>query len=471
MLLLLWACRAQTDPSDSPKVSDPPESTTGDSQDSQDSTTTTDPCATGTVTATIVQPLADVTVATGDSVGLSGVGSDDNPALEPLSYLWKVDGLEVAQGAEAIWLATVGSHALELQVQDTCGHTGSATQTIIVEDPILSRIVVHDAAEGVPQTLWTGLSASGGQVWGSSSLGVYHLDATTLDSRLYTVTDGLLITPTSAVLLHSDGTIWAGHQADNLQQGEHFSVESDGSLSLISIIDYTESAEIAGLFRLREQPFGVGTQDVWMGTNEGICLYDADLGVFQEHAHPTHPHGYSYGLAFSPDGHVWNGDQYQLSRWNYSNDGDLNPSADLAEYWVPWQVDPGLPVDIRDLDASDWTLWVVSSTYGVARVDVGMTVGTNTTRPIGVPFPLTAWAVRVDGVGNVWIGSDEGLFVYDTALNRIALVDMGVNPPVSQLALDNTTVPPTIWAATPTALVEVVGVPANLTWIEDAIYP
>jgi ligand-binding sensor domain-containing protein len=296
-------------------------------------------------------------------------------------------------------------------------------------------------------------------VWGAGLAGLVSLDPATGEIHTYKAADGLLTDTPHAVLAHSDGTLWVGHVYDATRQGEHVQPNPDGTLTMLEPIDYTESSEITSVFRLREQPYGVGIDDVWMGTNEGLCIWDADLGVFSEHAHPTHPHGYSYGVAFTPDADVWNGDQYQLSRWDYSDDGDLSPSADLAETVPTWPVEISYPISITDLDADGATLWVSSSLYGVARVDVSDTLGASTVELFAGEWPSNASAIRADGAGNVWIGGPDGLWRWDgTALHAVT-GDWLPSGGVQQITVDRTTSPPTVWIATPSAWVRIVGTP------------
>jgi ligand-binding sensor domain-containing protein len=74
-------------------------------------------------------------------------------------------------------------------------------------------------------------------------------------------------------------------------------------------------------------------------------------------------------------------------------------------------------------------------------------------------------------VGHVWIGANTGLFVYDEATQKLATYDLGVaDPAVSQITVDPSTSPPTVWVAVPDALVEVVGVPEGLSW-QDTVTP
>lgn len=413
----------------------------------------------------VVSPADGSTWLVGDVVPLE----PHTQGVEELrSMSWTVDGVEVATEAHAQWVAEgVGAHTVSFTLDACCGD-GSDSVTIEIAEPAPPAVLTWDEAAGVPVASWYGLSVAGdGTVWGATSEGLVHFDPTTATTRVYTSADGLLTDTPRAVLAASDGTIWVGHVGDTKRQGEQVSVGEDGALTVLRFIDYTESTEITAVYRLREQPWGEGAGDIWMGTNEGLCLWDADLDLFSEHAHPTHPHGTSDGIAFTADGDVWNGDDYQLSRWQYSNDGSLSPSADLAEFWVPWPVEVKSPIYVTDLDVvwdgADWTLgglWIASYSYGVSRVEVSPTVGASTTECLAEPFPASAYAIRGDGVGHLWIGAVDGLHVWDEAAGTMTTHDTADWLPsnlVQQIALDPGTVPPTTWLATPYGLVQVVG--------------
>lgn len=310
---------------------------------------------------------------------------------------------------------------------------------------------------------WFGLSVGlDGVVWGATSEGLISLAPSSGTVRKYGTADGLYLSATRSVLAHSDGTLWVGYAGDVSRQGDQFTVAADGSLTPIRSIDFTESAEITQLHRLREQPYGTGQGDVWMGTNEGLCLFDQDLGVFSEHAHPTHPHLLARGVAFTPDDNVWNGDEYQLSRWNYSDDGDLSPSADLVEYWTPWPVVAGTdPVEIMDIEAVESQLWLASALYGLARIDVGSATGTSLTSLY--TGPSSTLAVRARDAETLFIGTVSGLWLLDVAtdtLTDLTAVEP-LNQTISQSALDLNEAEPRVWLAIPQGLIRVSGIPAS----------
>ncbi len=352
--------------------------------------------------------------------------------------------------------ADSGESGVETGETGDSGDTGEDTG----EDAL--AITTFGTADGVPNATWYGLSvAIDGSVWGATDQGLIHFDGTT--TRIYTAVDGLLSDKPHSVLAHSDGTIWVGHLGDDVRQGEHLRVESDGSLTLIAIIDFTESSEITSIYRMREQPFGVGAGDVWMGTNEGLCVWDADLDVLAEHAHPVHPHSATLGVGFTREGDTWNADQYQLSRWQFSNDGDLSPGlvangGDLLEYWVEWPVEFEEIVGSSDLDVDAYTVWVASSLYGVARVEAGVgTTGTSVTTLL--PTPATATSIRVGRLGHVWVGSTDGLHLLDG--------ETGAATPIGATWLPSMTIQQfaagdrAMWIATPLGLVRVVGTPTE----------
>ncbi len=421
--------------------------------------TASDVCL-GTPNVTILSPAEGLVATLGASIAFSGEGTSS--VGEPLAFLWAVDGDVEVVGATGSWTpVAAGEYQVSFQAQDRCGY-GQATVRVSVRepDPVEPAVDVFGVDLGLPAGGWYGLSvAPGGTIWGANAAGLVHLDPATGGVRVYGLADGLLDDAPHAVLAHSDGTVWVGHVGTEAAQGEQVSVGDDGALTVLRVIDYTESSEILAVHRLDEQRVGPGIGDVWMGTNEGLCLFDADLQVFAEHAHPTHPHGDSAGVAFTADGDVWNGDQHQLSRWRYSNDGNLSPSADLAETIPTWPVELAAPIAITDLSAEGQIVWVVSSLFGVARVAVGAEVGTSTVELLGAPYPLTATGVRVDGAGNTWIAGDQSLFVAnDAGLTRLEGSWLPVEG-VEALAVDLQSDPPVVWVATSAGLVRIVGVP------------
>jgi ligand-binding sensor domain-containing protein len=118
------------------------------------------------------------------------------------------------------------------------------------------------------------------------------------------------------------------------------------------------------------------------------------------------------------------------------------------------------------MDTKDWDLWLASPLHGVALIKVGESIGTSQTFWAGAPFPTVASAIRNDGLGHIWVGGTEGLFIYDTATSQLATVTLPTSSQaVAQLAVDSTT--SAIWAAVPGALVEIIGIPTGLSW-QDA---
>lgn len=332
---------------------------------------------------------------------------------------------------------------------DTATDTGGKDTAVDTGDPPFS-VEVFGPAEGVGATSWRGLSVGpDGAVWGATELGLLRFDGA---AQFWTAAEGLLTDAPQSVLAHSDGTVWVGHLGSTERQGEQITASGE----ILQSLDYAETTEIAALYRLREQPHGVGAGDVWMGTDEGACLWDADLAVLQGHAHPKHPHLASTGIGFTAEGDIWNGDQYQLSRWRYSNDGDLSPTADLFEYWVPWPVETDALIATTDLDAAGNEVWVASSLYGVAKVTVGEAAGTSLTELL--PAPGTATAVRI-AEENVWVGTSAGLWLLDRAGGSGEQVGASWLPAadIQQIAV----AADVVWLATSAGLVRVVGVPTE----------
>lgn len=447
MLWLLFACadKAGTDSSESTSPTDSP----------------VDSCAGAPPTATITFPVEGAVVVVGDELDLQGeVASFRNPAtwawLENGVEFWTDNNLTDTATPPATWTAPApGTYTLTLRVTDVCDAVAEDSVDVTVVVPSVT-ITEFGPESGIPAASWHGLSvAPDGIVWGATSAGLVRFDPATETSTVYGAVDGLTTDAPTAVLAASDGTIWVGHVFDDTRQGEQIDPTTE-PITILRAVDFVQTGEIQAIYRIQEQPYGVGVGDIWMGTNEGLCVYDTDLDVLDEHAHPTHPHDQSHGVTFTPEGFIWNADTYQISRWNYSNDGDLSPSADLLDYWPPWPVKLETPVAMTDAayssDGVTDTVWLTSSLYGVARVDIGADFLPVTT-DLGAPFPATAAAVRA-GLGRVWFGDAAGTHVWDGTEMR----DVPGGPPnVEQLAVDNGTL--SVWIGSPGMLTRVQGVP------------
>lgn len=328
--------------------------------------------------------------------------------------------------------------------------TGDTGDTVDTSPPPAFTVDVF--SDGLPAGTYRGLSvAPDGMVWGATTVGLVALDPSTGAARTYTSADNMIDDAPLSVLAASDGTLWVGHAADTTQQGEQLFVEDDGSLSLMQPVAFAGAMEETTLYRLREQPYGDGVGDIWMGANEGLVVFDVSARAFYDHSHPTHPHGASMGVAFSSDDNEWNLDEYQLSRWDYQNDGSM--FSPLVEYWVPWPVEVGATIAGTDADYGDGVVWITSSLYGVGKVTVGADAGTSTTELF--VDPASANAVRVDEAGLVWVGAADGLWIWDGAAFTPVVDPALPDGAVDQLAVGGGAV----WAAIGAQVVRITGDP------------
>lgn len=462
MLLLLLACTdASKSDSGSGTDSDPTSIGTATVPDSD--STVPDPCAVAPPTVEILSPGPDEVALEGTELTLEARSTWNTPGAV---RVWEVDGTEVARETWSgdgtvdtaqpppTWTAAgVGTHLLTATLTDDCAQTASDSVSLLVAAPT-STWTVFGSEVGIPTAAWYGLSIGlDGTVWGATSAGLVRFDPATSALWVLKEADGLTSDYPRAVLAASDGTVWIGHVGDTKRQGEQVQPEADGSVTLLRPVDYTESTEIVAVYRIRED---ASTGDVWMGANEGINVWDADLQVFAEHAHPTHPHGNTYGVAFTEDGYQWDLDTYQVSRWNYSDDGDLNPTADLVDYWVPWPVAVETAVNITDADGRGEEVWATSSSYGVAHFTTPEDGSTPVTELLEAPFPTSAYAVRFGLDGRLWIGGGDGLYLWDGVKMKIYTEDLP-DLRVQQIAVDPTD--GDVWVATSYGLVRITGTP------------
>lgn len=319
-------------------------------------------------------------------------------------------------------------------------------------------VEVFGADEGVPIGIaWRGLDIDpAGRAWAASSSGLVVVDPASRAAYTFTSADGLLTDAPFAVAAARDGTGWVGHYGTTARQGEQVTVSEGGDLAVARELVIAASMEVVAVYRMREDRESTGLGNIWMGSNEGLCLWDEAYSKFDEHAHPTHPHSLTLGVGFTGEGDVWNADQYQLSRWRYSNDGDIG-SGDLLEYWVPFPVGLEEPVGSTDFDADGSEAWLSSSLYGLAVITVGEAVGTSTTELLAEP--TSAGAVRLDGSGHAWVGTTAGLWIFDVATRTGSLVSADWLPAtdVQQIAIDREA--GVAWLATSGGLVRVTGTP------------
>ncbi len=141
----------------------------------------------------------------------------------------------------------------------------------------------------------------------------------------------------------------------------------------------------------------------WIGTNEGISMLSA-AGDAIEHRHPVHPHGVTLGLAITPGGDVWDGDQFQLSRLNAGPQADFDATFDpVLRPWVQSGQDiSGVAID----GAGD--VWVGSLDRGLAKLEPS----TFTVQLFGLAAGLPSLSVQslaLDPDGSLWVATDSGL--------------------------------------------------------------
>lgn len=365
------------------------------------------------LTVTITSPGDAEQVEVGERVTLAAVavGPDGAPVDAGIDWTSSLEGA-IAVGSTTQWFPTEpGPHVITAAATDG-DDAGEATITLWVRDapPDLADVTLFDALDGVPEATWYGLSIDAdGTVWAASSAGLIAIRGDVV--RLYGTADGLAVADVRAALRHpDDGDLWVGYALAPDRDGDRFAVADDGTLTGQGEIDFDSTGEVREVHHIAVQPYGDGEGDVWFGTNEGLCVYDRALDVFAEHLHPTHPHDDTLSIAFSPDGHVWNGDKYQLSRWAYDHDGTLSSTANLVTSDRLW-TDDEVAVDIVGLAGVDAAVWVASRTHGVVRVDAGVSEITPT--PLDPATVPSALSIAAGSGGAVWIGTPTGLYRTD----------------------------------------------------------
>jgi ligand-binding sensor domain-containing protein len=141
----------------------------------------------------------------------------------------------------------------------------------------------------------------------------------------------------------------------------------------------------------------------WIGTNEGVSMLSA-AGDPIEHRHPVHPHGATLGLAVTPGGDVWDGDQFQLSKLNSGPQGDFDATFNpVLQPWVQSEQDiAAVIVDGAGL------IYAGSLDRGLSRLDPNSLIATVWSLAAGLPS-LSVQSLALDPDGTVWVATDTGL--------------------------------------------------------------
>ena len=141
----------------------------------------------------------------------------------------------------------------------------------------------------------------------------------------------------------------------------------------------------------------------WIGTNEGVSMLSA-AGDPIEHRHPVHPHGATLGLAVTPGGDVWDGDQFQLSKLNSGPQGDFDATFDpVLQPWAQSEQDvAAVLVDGAGL------IYSGSLDRGLSRLDPNSFIVTVWTLAVGLPS-LSVQSLALDPDGTIWVATDSGL--------------------------------------------------------------
>jgi streptogramin lyase len=149
--------------------------------------------------------------------------------------------------------------------------------------------------------------------------------------------------------------------------------------------------------------FDSARNQFWIGTNEGVSMLSAADDPI-EHRHPVHPHGATLGLAVTPSGDVWDGDQFQLSKLNAAPQGDFDASFNpVLQPWAQSEQDiAAVIVDGAGL------IYSGSLDRGLSRLDPTSLTVTVWSLAAGLPS-LSVQSLALDPDGTIWVATDTGL--------------------------------------------------------------
>ncbi len=446
---------------------------------------------------TITSPTSGAVFAEGEAVLLSGSATDPEDGDVPDGVLswYDADVGDLGAGPEISVTLLPGYHTVLLRAADEEGDLGTAAVAFSVGSAVAPETTLYTSLDGLPGDSVRSLSvhvyptSTGGAVpilGAATSGGVALVDLVTRGITSLSPELGLASGDVASVGFDGDGILWVGYspidpldtsQAQDLDRVSLLA--SDDGVSLLAISHYEVTGEIYAIVSTAVSPPTDTLEggNLWLGSNEVLCVVDtSELTVYQ-HAHPTHPHGFARGVVVTPSGRIWVGDQYQLSQFSYEQPGNLFSGTWKAILNVfPDGEDTILAVALDSEEA----VWVASGLWGLARVIKGDDVVPELENPEGsmggdhyhttnaaitlwsqgdgLPSPAaTAVVVTPDDV--IWVGTDTGV-VYRFDPDSGVAVPLVTAPPlpsayVRALIWEEEGPIPTLWVATDQGLAAV----------------
>lgn len=252
----------------------------------------------------------------------------------------------------------------------------------------------YSGAEGLAnETVWQIAVDAAGVVWAGTSDGVFRGEKAGVSYRFRRAA-GFPRGAVIAMVIASDGAIWAAPQGGPLARRD----PAGGAVRLFRIPGTEQGADV---MRLAAGPGGSVYAAVY--GRPSIVAIDPH-GRMKEITLPTHASVKALTVAVDPSGGLWLGAEEGLFRlaagqWQHygKKDGLLEDSVHgisfgpAGDVWIVYNIPAGL-------------------TRGIPRN--GRLEFRHFTSAEGLPSILTYFA-RFDARGNLWVGTDRGVGVYD----------------------------------------------------------
>ncbi len=268
-------------------------------------------------------------------------------------------------------------------------------------------LIVYDARDGLSNNWISCITEdSKGQVWaGTFGGGVTVFNNG--DMRTYTDKNGLKALNIHSILEDREGNmiITSHNNGIHVFKGDHF-------INYISDNMFRDK----NVWAINEDKFN----RYWFGTNEGITLYDPELGMPLFYYEGTHNLGNQIRFIVNDrDNNIWIGTNFRgVYRFDWKKN-DFITERELNDILYNDLIVTGMAVD------HDNNLWI-GTHDGIAFWDTKKEQGRRYTRIDGLAG-LGITAVFVDNEGDVWIGSerDEGLTRYNHEKGTFEIIRFG----------------------------------------------
>lgn len=260
------------------------------------------------------------------------------------------------------------------------------------------------------------VSDNAGGIWLATWGGVQHFDLETETFKLYQAnpqrTDTLAHNDVNAISVDEGGGVWAATWPGGL---DYLASGQDRFVHYRLDLPTQPDPKINDVRALRLAP----NNELWMGTDKGVMIWKVGSN-WSTRRHLKGISGRVNSIDIDGRGNIWISTRTEgLFRWNAE-------TQSFQQYTHHSEDNHSLPTNAINATLEDSTgvLWVATFANGVARAKLG-NYAFHRVVPLDVAPPESRTSnfvrsIAVSNDGNIWLGSENGLSLYDPRKNSIS---------------------------------------------------